>query len=63
MDKNWKFVESWGEDGLSTGLVVTVKKYGYEDKVTMKGVAPNGIGALQEIVKRMKYKLPNEVIK
>lgn len=62
-NKNWKFVESWGDDGLSTGLVVTVDRYGYADKVTMKGVAPNGKGALQEVIKRMKHKLPKEVMR
>jgi len=62
-DKNWKFVESWEDDGLSTGLVITTKRFGYEDKVVMKGAAPNGKGALQEIIRRMKHKLPREIMK
>ena len=62
-DKNWKFVENWGQDELSPGLVVTTKKYGYEQKTIMKGVAPNGKGALLEIIKRMKYRLPDAIIK
>ena len=50
-DRNWKFIESWEENG--TGLVMTVKKYGYNEKVVMKGVAPSGMSALQEIMKKV----------
>lgn len=60
-NKNWKFVESWGDDDLSAGLVITKKEYGYEEKVTIKGVAPKGRGALQEVVHRMKQRLPKEI--
>jgi len=56
-DKNWKFEESWGDDA-GPGLVVTVDRYGYKEKITMKGVCPNGYGALKEIAKKLKFKLP-----
>ena len=62
-DKNWKFVENWGSDGLSSGLTMVVKRFGYEDKVVMKCVAPNGIGAIKEVISKMKYKLPKDIIK
>lgn len=57
-DKNWKFVESW-EDNVP-GLVVTVSRYGYEEKVIMKGVCPKGYGALKELAKKLKFELPLE---
>lgn len=60
-DKNWKFVESWGDDDISSKLVITTRKYGYEEKVVMKGVAPKGLGAMKQIMKKMKHKLPNEI--
>lgn len=59
-DKNWKFVEEWGE-GTTPGLVVTVDRFGIKQKVTMKGVAPVGQGALKELAKRMKHRLPDTI--
>jgi hypothetical protein len=62
-DKYWKFVESWGED-LSTGLVVTQKRFAFDEKVTMKGVCPKDVGALREIIKRIKrHRLPEEIVR
>jgi len=55
-DGNWKFIESW-EDNVP-GLIVTVNRYGYKEKVIMKGVCPNGYGALKEMAKKLKFKLP-----
>jgi len=55
-DKNWKFVESWGDEN-APGLSVITERYGFKQKVVMKGVAPNGQGAIKEMVKRMKFKL------
>jgi len=62
-DKNWKFIESWGNDGLTPVIMIKTKSFGFEDKVKMKGVAPNGVGAIKEIIKRMKHKLPKEIMK
>lgn len=56
-DKNWKFVESWGNENVP-GIVVTVNRYGIKENVVMKGVTPNGHGALKEMKKKMKYSLP-----
>lgn len=56
-DKNWKFVERWSEEN-SPGLVVTMNRYGVKENVVMKGVSPNGQGALKEMAKRMKFSLP-----
>jgi len=56
-DKNWKFVESWGNENLP-GLIVTTNRFGINEKVVMKGVSPNGLGALKEIAKKMKFSLP-----
>jgi len=44
-------------------LVIKTMRFGFEDKVVMKGVAPNGVGAIREIIKKMKYKLPKEILK
>lgn len=57
-DKNWKFIERWSDDG-SPGLAITVKRFGYEDSVVMKGVCPNGQGALQEMAKKLRFRLPS----
>lgn len=57
-DENWKFVESW-EDNIP-GLVVTVSRFGDEEKVLMKGVCPKGNGALKELAKKLKFELPLE---
>ena len=56
-DKNWKFVERWGDEN-SPGLVVTMNRFGIKENVVMKGVAPNGQGALKDMAKRMKFSLP-----
>lgn len=56
-DKNWKFVERWGDESMP-GLVVTINRFGIQEKVTMKGVCPSGQGALKEMAKRMKFRLP-----
>ncbi len=57
-DKNWKFVENWGDENLN-GLAVTVERFGFKEKVVMKGVCPNGLGSLKEMAKHMKYRLPD----
>lgn len=57
VDKNWKFAESWG-DSTGLGLVVTVNRYGEKEEVKMKGVSPNGYGALEQIAKKLTFKLP-----
>lgn len=59
-DKNWKFVESWGTESPA-GLVATVNRFGFEEKVVMKGVSPTGEGLkiiLEQISKRVKFRLP-----
>jgi hypothetical protein len=56
-DSNWKFVERWGDESLP-GLVVTVKQFGIEQKIVMAGVCPAGQGALKELAKRMRFRLP-----
>jgi hypothetical protein len=56
-DKNWKFVERWGDEHLP-GLVVTLNRFGYKEDVVMKGVAPNGPGVIKEMAKRMRFSLP-----
>jgi len=56
-DHNWKFVESWGDESVQ-GLTVTVDRYGFKEKVTMRGVAPSGQGAIREIAQKMKLSLP-----
>jgi hypothetical protein len=48
-DKEWTFVETW--DDSVPGLVVTTTQYGFEERTTMIGAAPKGMGALQRIVK------------
>ncbi len=53
-DKNWKFVEAY--DG--PGIVIRLKLYGATENVTMKCVAPNGKGALEEIAKKVGLRLP-----
>jgi hypothetical protein len=50
-DKDWRFVESWGDGGV--GLVLTVTKYGFKEKATMIGAAPEGHGALQKLIQRV----------
>ncbi len=56
-DKNWKFVERWGDENLP-GLVVTVNRFGIQEKVVMKGVSPSGQGALKDLARRMRFRLP-----
>jgi len=56
-DKNWKFVEN-NFDLSSPGLVISLPRGGYRDKVRVKGVSPNGGGALSEIARRMRLRLP-----
>ncbi len=51
-DKNWKFVQSYDES--ASGLRMTVNEFGFKQTVVMKGVAPNGRGAFDEIGKRLK---------
>jgi len=55
-DKDWKFVESWDEE--APGIVVTIKRYGFNEQVILRGVCPKGFGALKEINKNLKFKLP-----
>lgn len=57
-DKNWEFVESWGDDSVQ-GLKVITTRFGYKEEVVMKGVAPKGKGAIKDMAKRMKYSLPS----
>lgn len=59
-DKNWKFVEAWGDDN-EKGLVVSIDRFGYKEEAVMKGVAPRGLGALKELAKRMKNRFPIEI--
>ena len=54
-DKNWKFVEAWG-DTPAGGLKMTTTSYGIKQTVVMKGVALNGRGAVEEIGKRLRAK-------
>lgn len=56
-DRNWKFVERYGEEA-TPGLVIVTERYGFREKVVMKGVCPNGTGAFKELAKRMKHRLP-----
>jgi hypothetical protein len=56
-DNNWKFVEKWGDEPGAT-LMVTLQRYGHKEKVAMRGVAPNGHGAIREIAKRVTFRLP-----
>lgn len=56
-DKDWKYVESWGNESGS-GLVVSVTRHGFTEKVVMKGVCPKGRGVLLEIGKRMGIQFP-----
>lgn len=56
-NKNWVFIERWGDESLP-GLVVTVNRFGYQEKVIMKGVCPNGQGAVRELAKRTRFRLP-----
>lgn len=49
-DKNWKFIESWGDE--TGGLAVTITRFGVKDKVIMKGVGPNK-GAIKEIARKV----------
>ena len=55
-NKDWKFVETWGGD--TEGLKMQVNRYGYLEQVVMKGVCPNGQGALQEIARKAGFQLP-----
>jgi RNA polymerase subunit RPABC4/transcription elongation factor Spt4 len=56
-DRNWKFVERWGDDA-TPGLTVTVDRYGFKQTVVMRGVAPNGAGALRDIAARVGNRIP-----
>lgn len=60
-NKNWNFVEDYGGSTISEGLVIKVKHFGVNQNVKMVGVAPAGKGALKEIVKGMKLRLPQEI--
>ncbi|MGI6376463.1 MAG: zinc-ribbon domain-containing protein [Anaerolineae bacterium] len=48
-DRDWQFIERWGESG--DGLVMTKREFGFEQQVTMVGVAPQGEGAARKIMK------------
>lgn len=56
-DKNWKFVESYGDEN-APGLKVKTERYGTTETVVMKGVCPNGLGSLEEMAKRAKFPIP-----
>jgi len=56
-DKNWKFVERWGEES-SPGLLVTVDRYGFKEQVLMKGVSPNGRNVLKEMGRKLRHRVP-----
>lgn len=58
-NKNWKFMQSY--DDSTGGLIMKINQYGFEEKVVMKGVCPNGKGFIQEIKSRMKLKIPNGI--
>lgn len=53
-NSNWKFVQSW--DDSAPGLKMVTTEYGFKQTVVMKGVAPNGQGAIDEIGKRLRAK-------
>ena len=46
-------MESWGDDSIQ-GLTVTTERYGFKEQVTMRGVCPNGQGAIKDIAKKVK---------
>lgn len=56
-DKNWKFIESCGDDS-GPGLLMLVKRDGFNKKVMMKGVCPDGYGAIRDIAKKLTFKIP-----
>ena len=56
-DKDWKFVQAWGEESMEGTLAVTVKEYGFSEGRLMKGVAPAGVGALRKIAQRLKGRI------
>lgn len=56
-DKDWKFIESWGDEAPN-GLRMAVERFGFRETAVMKGVGPNGKGALKTLAKRMNNRLP-----
>ena len=56
-DKNWQFVESYG-DSSSPILRVKVEKYGMEMTMAAKGVAPKGNAEVIEIETKLKSTIP-----
>jgi RNA polymerase subunit RPABC4/transcription elongation factor Spt4 len=61
--KDWEFVEDWSSSDLTSGLIITARRYGIEDKVIMKGVRPTKSGLLAIIKKIGKGKLPAEIVR
>lgn len=57
-NKNWKFVQGWGDDS-QVGLVVTIREGSYRTHATMIGVGPAGSGALAEIAKKLRNRIPS----
>jgi double zinc ribbon protein len=51
-DINWKFIEKWGDD-ISSFSTIAISRPGYQGRVAVIGVCPNGKGALKELVKKM----------
>ncbi len=49
---NWKFVQSW--DKNAQGLRIVIRDHGFKQTVVMKGAAPNGRGAIEEIMMRLR---------
>lgn len=56
-DRQWKFVEKWGDE-ITPTLIVKRKEYGIVEEIEMKGVCPNGNGALVNIAKKLSLRLP-----
>lgn len=52
-DSNWRFAEHWQGENVP-GLLVTIQRFGYPEQIEAKGVCPNGPGALNELIKKIK---------
>ncbi len=55
-DKDWKFAESFGDES-GVGLTLVVDRFGFKEKVVMKGVEFNGLGAVKAMANRLKIPL------
>jgi hypothetical protein len=57
-NKNWKFMETYGEDGTNT-LMHKINEDGYERIVYYNGVCPKGKAFLKDISDNIRKKLPD----